>query len=150
MASEYIAVALERLIVERARRRCEYCQCPEEFSLGAFQIEHIYPRSLGGATETENLALSCGGFNNFKGVRVDFPDPETQQSATLFHPRQHLWSEHFRWSEDFLRMEGISQTGRATIDALRLNRPGVFNLRRLLIMDDKHPPEGTDPAITAN
>lgn len=77
---------------------------------------------------------------------MDFLDPETQQMAALFHPRQQLWSEHFRWDEEALRMEGISSTGRATIDALRLNRPGVVNLRRLLIMDEKHPPEETDPA----
>lgn len=117
---------------------------------GAFEIEHIYPRSLGGATVAENLALSCAGCNNFKGVRVDFLDPETQGMAPLFHPRQQLWNEHFCWNEEALRMEGVSPTVRATIEALRLNRSGVVNLRRLLIMDEKHPPEETDAAITAN
>lgn len=141
MASEYIPVALERLIVERARGRCEYCQCPEDFSPGTFEIEHIHPRALGGTTDAENLALACGGCNAFKSVKVSALDPENQQTAAFFHPRQHTWSGQFRWSEDSLQLEGISATGRATIETLRLNRLGVVNLRRLLIMDEKHPPE---------
>jgi hypothetical protein len=35
---------------------------------------------------------------------------------------------------------GITPTGRATIDALNLNRSGVKNIRRLLVMADLHPP----------
>ena len=140
MSSEYIPVALERLVVERARGRCEYCQCPEAFSTGSFEIEHIQPRSLSGATHADNLAFSCGGCNNFKGAKVGFPDPETQQLVPLFHPRQHVWNEHFRWSADALRVEGLSAIGRATAELLRLNRNGVVNLRRLLVLDERHPP----------
>lgn len=140
MASEYIPVALERLVVERARGRCEYCRLPEAFSSGSFEIEHIQPRSLGGATDADNLALSCGGCNGFKGVKVSGLDPKTEELAVLFHPRQDVWREHFRWSEDSLSLEGITPKGRVTIVALRLNRVGLTNLRRLLVLDEKHPP----------
>lgn len=75
MASEYIPVAVERLVIERARGRCEYCRLPEAFSSGSFEIEHIQPRSLGGATDADNLAFSCGGCNGFKGVKVSGTDP---------------------------------------------------------------------------
>jgi hypothetical protein len=140
MASEYVPVALERHVFERARGRCEYCQLPEAFSSGAFEIEHIHPRSLGGLTNSANLALSCSGCNSFKGSKVSGADPQTGQTVSLFHPRQHVWSEHFRWSDDSLQVEGISAIGRATVELLRLNRRGLMNLRRLLIDDEKHPP----------
>ena len=32
-------------------------------------------------------------------------------------------------------------TGRATVDALHLNRPQLLNLRRLLHAADEHPPK---------
>jgi hypothetical protein len=38
-------------------------------------------------------------------------------------------------------MIGITATGRATVEALKLNRHGVVNLRKLLIMADSHPLE---------
>ena len=140
MASQYLSVALERLVVERARGRCEYCRLPEAFSSGSFEIEHIQPRALGGTSEADNLAFSCGGCNGFKSVKVSGIDPQTEESVSLFHPRQDAWNTHFRWSDEGLSVEGITPKGRATIAVLRLNRSGVVNLRRLLILDEKHPP----------
>lgn len=37
---------------------------------------------------------------------------------------------------------GLTPTGRATVEALRLNRPEVVNLRRLLFAHGEHPPVG--------
>lgn len=141
MASQYIPVALERLVLERARGQCEYCRLPEAFSFVSFEIEHISPRALGGATEAENLALACSGCNGFKGTKTHGFDSETAELVALFHPRQHVWSEHFVWSRNGLSLEGQTPAGRATIETLKLNRSGVINLRRLLILDDRHPPE---------
>ena len=140
MAGEYVPVAVERLVVERAGGRCEYCRCPEAYALDTFEMEHIVPRSLGGATEAGNLALSCGGCNSFKGARLAAPDPESGDMAPLYHPRQQRWAEHFRWSDDFLSLEGLTPTGRATIALLRLNRLPVRNLRWLLLTQHLHPP----------
>ncbi len=50
------------------------------------------------------------------------------------------WSEHFEWSADKLLMVGITPTGRATVKALKLNRPEVVNLRRLTLLTGEHPP----------
>lgn len=50
------------------------------------------------------------------------------------------WQAHFIWSDDYLEIIGISPTGRATVKALNLNRLGVVNLRRLLLLDGLHPP----------
>jgi hypothetical protein len=48
--------------------------------------------------------------------------------------------DHFTWSNDFTIVIGLSATGRATIAALQLNRPGLVNLRRALYTIKEHPP----------
>jgi hypothetical protein len=40
-------------------------------------------------------------------------------------------------------MIGLTPTGRATIAAMDLNRFGVVNLRRLLLLINEHPPKHT-------
>jgi hypothetical protein len=56
----------------------------------------------------------------------------------LFNPRSQLWKQHFSWSGDFLQITGRT-TGRATVEALHLNRPELVNLRRALLLIDEHP-----------
>ncbi|MEQ8536064.1 MAG: HNH endonuclease signature motif containing protein [Coleofasciculus sp. D1-CHI-01] len=142
MPSDYerIPTALRQEIAQRAKHRCEYCRCPDEFSPDSFTVDHIKPRQLGGATTTENLAWACFGCNGRKYTRTVYPDPQTGQEIALFNPRQQNWTEHFDWSEDLTQLLGPTPCGRATIAALALNRPGVVNLRRLLILAGLHPP----------
>jgi hypothetical protein len=71
---------------------------------------------------------------------VAFRDPVGGKDAPLFHPRQQHWGDHFQWSQDYLTVVGLTPTGRATVEALQLNRPGVVNLRGLLYRVGKHPP----------
>ncbi len=66
------------------------------------------------------------------------------EKTALYNPRQQVWSEHFRWSDDFTQVIGITACGRATVEALRLNRFGVVNLRRLLRGVNLHPPENLE------
>jgi 5-methylcytosine-specific restriction endonuclease McrA len=141
MSPDYnrISAALRELITSRANGLCEYCKCSAEFSPDPFALDHIAPRQLGGETNKENLALSCSGCNGHKHARTHYPDPETKQLVKLFHPRQQKWSEHFSWDEHLTRMVGKTPCGRATIDALLLNRPEVVNLRRLLVAAKLHP-----------
>ena len=89
--------------------------------------------------DRDNLACSCQGCNNHKGIRTQGRDPETDAIAPLFHPRQHLRREHFAWSEDYTLLIGLTPIGRATIAVLRLNREGLINLRKLLIATGQHP-----------
>jgi hypothetical protein len=58
----------------------------------------------------------------------------------LYHPRIHRWRDHFSWSEERTHVIGLTPIGRATIIALRLNRLGVVNLRRVLFVFGEHPP----------
>lgn len=138
--AETISESLRQLVTARANGRCEYCQSPESFATERFSIEHIQPRSLDGLTVAENLALACQGCNGHKATKTTAIDAETQTSVSLFHPRQNIWQEHFAWSEDHLQIIGLTATGRATIEALHLNRTSLLNLRRALVAINEHPP----------
>jgi hypothetical protein len=142
----YVPVALRRQVMVRARNRCEYCQCPESFSLDTFCVDHIQPTADGGKTTLENLACACHNCNSRKLDALVAPDPETGQAVPLFHPRTDDWREHFAWSEDTLRVLPLTPTGRATETRLQLNRLGAINIRRaLLSLGEPHPPTETLP-----
>ncbi len=139
MPSDRVSRRLRRQVIDRARGRCEYCLSPTAFSTQPFAVDHILPQSRGGLTTLENLALSCG-CNGYKGDRTHARDPQAGRTVPLFNPRRHPWSRHFKWSEDSLRIVARTATGRATIEALHLNRPELVNLRRLLLLIEEHPP----------
>lgn len=105
-----------------------------------FVVEHILPRSVGGATILENLALACAGCNGHKATKVQGQDPLTGTIVPLFHPRRQIWIDHFRWSDDTTEAEGITPCGRATVAELKLNREPLVNLRRILHLAGEHPP----------
>lgn len=131
----------QRAIVrERASGRCEYCQSQERFSPQAFSIEHIVPLHSGGESLVDNLALACQGCNNHKYIRTTATDPDRDEEVSLFHPRLHHWEEHFSWDDSYTRIVGVTAIGRATVQALQLNRVGLINLRRLLRNQNEHPP----------
>jgi HNH endonuclease len=132
---------MRQIIAARAQNRCEYCKCSADITTETFSVEHAYPLSLGGDNTLENLAWSCMGCNGFKGARIRAIDPLTNQLAPIFHPRQQLWDDHFCWTEDSCEIIGQTPSGRATVLALRLNRKGVVNLRRILAQVGEHPPQ---------
>ena len=140
MARPYIAVAQRRQVIDRAEGRCEYCQCPVDYATQLFDVDHIIPLSRGGPSTSNNLAYACSGCNRHKFNRLTGFDPVEGNEIALFHPRQDRWEDHFGWSEDHTRVIGLTSTGRATVDALQLNRSGVINLRKLLLLVGKHPP----------
>lgn len=135
--------AVKDAVAALAGFRCEYCGSPSRFCPDSLSIEHVVPRSQGGADDPANLALACQGCNNHKYTSVEAVDPITGHIVALYSPREHDWQDHFAWSADFLVMLGITPTGRATIEKLRLNRPGVVNLRGLLRLIGLHPPGGS-------
>ena len=140
MPRRHITIAEQQQIIDRARRRCEYCKCTIDHSPQSFACEHIIPVASGGETNLENLALACGGCNGHKYTKTQALDPVNQTQVPLYHPRQQAWEKHFTWGPDKLKIIGLTQTGRATVNALKLNRPGVVNLRKLLLMAKLHPP----------
>lgn len=130
---------LRRTVADRAKGCCEYCQSQERFSNQSFSLEHILPRSRGGPDTADNLAFSCQGCNAHKYIKTEAPDPVDGQAALLFNPRIQKWRDHFVWNEDFTRIIGMTPTGRATVQALRLNREGLVNLRKALLVAGEHP-----------
>ena len=130
----------KKVVAKNADGFCEYCRSQQSLCPATFHIEHILPQAQGGTDALDNLALSCGGCNGHKGIKTDAFDPVNRVRVPLFHPRRQQWQEHFEWSSDFTLMLGLTETGRATIEALRMNRVGVVNLRRILSASGLHPP----------
>jgi len=131
----------KRVVLERVKCLCEYCKSPTSIFSQPFSIEHIIPKSRGGETSENNLALSCQGCNNYKYIKTKGLDRISGLVATLFHPRQDNWADHFAWSDDGVEIIGISSKGRVTVEELRLNRNQLKNLRCLLVDAGIHPPE---------
>ena len=138
-----IKPALRNQIEAIAGNRCEYCRSPALFATQTFALDHIIPRSKGGKSILDNLALACTGCNSHKHTRTFWRDSVTDEIVPLYHPRRQLWHEHFTWNDDYSQILGLTPTGRATVDALKLNRESLTNLRRALLAIGEHPPAGS-------
>ena len=135
-----IPARLRRQVVLRAQNRCEYCGLAQAGQEAAFHADHVVPVLAGGRTTFENLALACVSCSLRKGARQQAADPLTGAVATLYNPREDLWRLHFRWNG--VRLVGLSPTGRATILALKLNRPVALAIRQEEAAWHRHPPPG--------
>ncbi len=82
----------------------------------------------------------CHFCNNHKYNRTKARDPVSGEMVALFHPRRDRWTEHFAWDVDGTHILGLTPTGRATVEALQLNREPLVNLRRVLVAAGEHPP----------
>jgi hypothetical protein len=136
-----VSSSVRTAVAARAGGCCEYCRSQDRFAVQSFAVEHVEPQSGGGSDDAGNLAYSCQGCNNHKYTRTRAVDPATGTDVPLFHPRRQVWSDHFSWGADCTEVLGLTPTGRATVVALRLNRPGVANLRSVLFSVGLHPPE---------
>jgi hypothetical protein len=130
---------LKRAVRERARGRCEYCQLLEGQSEESFAADHIIAIQHRGPTVLENLAFACARCNRHKGPNLTGIDPITNQIVPLFNPRFDTWSSHFAWGGPLL--EGLTPTGRASVEVLDLNDPMVVARRSLLLMLGEFPPK---------
>jgi hypothetical protein len=132
-----IPVELRSLVLRRAGERCEYCQLSQVGQEATFHIDHVIPRASAGPTTPENLALACVSCSLRKGARLAAIDPLTNLEVPLFHPRQHAWRDHFRWTGPVA--EGLTPTGRATIATLAMNRPLIIEIREHEMRLGRHP-----------
>lgn len=133
-----IPAPLRRLVIQRAGDRCEYCGLSQAGQAATFHIDHVIPTVAGGETAIENLALACVSCSLYKGARQTLEDVETGESVPVFNPRQQTWQEHFHWED--VRVVGLTAIGRATVDALRLNRTIMLAIRAEEAFFDRHPP----------
>jgi hypothetical protein len=73
-----------------------------------------------------------------KEARRSAVDPTSGRKVALFHPRRQRWRDHFRWVG--VRILGLTPTGRATVSALRMNRPLTLAIREEEAQRNRHPP----------
>jgi len=133
--------ALRHKLSVQAQYRCGYCLTQEVVSGIPLTVEHIVPRFLGGTDEEDNLWMSCRLCNEAKSVQTLGVDAITQRRVELFNPRLEEWNAHFAWAEDGTKIEGISDVGRATIEALSLNSEFRVRTRKLWVEAGYHPPK---------
>ncbi len=133
-----VPARLHRLVLRRAGARCEYCRLSQEGQEASFHVDHIVPKVAGGPTRADNLALACVSCSLRKEARRSAVDPMTGRKVALFHPRSQRWRYHFRWAG--VRVLGLTPTGRATVSALRMNRPLILAIREEEALRDRHPP----------
>src|SRR5438876_809239 len=128
-------------LADAGRQRLEDALVEWIAQTGATELDHLVPVCRGGETAEDNLWLACSGCNECKRDRVAAPDGETGQVVPLFDPRRQLWADHFEWSDNGIRVIGLTATGRATVVALQLNRPILVSARRMWVAVGWHPPE---------
>lgn len=132
---------LRRQVRRDAGERCGYCLSSERLLGIALEVEHIIPVSAGGETQRDNLWLACRRCNSFKADRCSARDPLSAETVPLFDPRHDVWSDHFQWSFDGMRVIGLTASGRATVETLRLNHPLIVMTRELWVRAGVHPPK---------
>jgi len=108
---------------------CAYCHSPCRFLAAGLENDHVIPLSKGGVNAAENICQACHKCNQFKAAKLSAPDPITKESAQLFHPNLQAWHDHFFFSEGGSIIIGLTPNGRATVDALKMNRPEMIALR---------------------
>jgi hypothetical protein len=121
--------------------RCEYCRTSEWITGIPLEVDHIQPQSRRGTTSHTNLCRACSSCNTYKGDQVRALDSVTHKRVPLFNPRRQSWADHFQWSDDGTHIIGLTACGRATVEALKMNRPQIVRARRLWVSVGWHPPE---------
>lgn len=140
MTSYSVPRSLREEVRQRAGFRCEYCLTAEWLNGIESEIDHIIPRSTSGTSDSSNLCLAGTSCNGYKQARSSAVDPNSGEIVSLFNPRLQQWHAHFTWSDDATRIIGLTPTGRATVEALRMNHPLLVSARTIWVTTGYHPP----------
>lgn len=140
MTSVRIPIRLRERVIARDAGHCAFCRGAQSLMGVTFEVDHINPRSAGGATEVANLCLCCPTCNRHKAARRRAPDPLSGEIVSLFHSVNDTWEDHFTWGEGATVIGGRTANGRTTVEALRINRPAMVELRRYWVATGRHPP----------
>ena len=102
-------------VERRAGRRCEYCRAPQPVTGVRYHLEHVFPESLGGTDDLDNLALACPMCNSHKSNHILGIDDQGSDDGQLFHPRIDRWEEHFDFDSETFEVRGKTKKGRARL-----------------------------------
>ncbi|MGE0883396.1 MAG: HNH endonuclease [Blastocatellales bacterium] len=138
MPRTHIPDQLRRLVIERALGCCEFCLIHQDHTPEPHHIDHLLAIKHNGKTEAPNLALACARCNRFKGSDLAAIDPADGNPVLLFNPRTQVWQEHFAF--EGVLIVGLTPSGRATVELLRMNDQSVLAHRRQLILKKQYPP----------
>jgi hypothetical protein len=141
MSKSSVPAWLRARVAAQAGGRCGYCRTAEAITGAPLVIDHLIPEALGDRTEEANLWLACSQCNLHKGDRLTACDPLTEAWVRLFDPRRQVWDDHFRWSPSRDEILGLTPIGRATVQALNLNRLLLVQARRAWVAAGLHPPD---------
>jgi hypothetical protein len=141
MSKSYIPAQVRQRVAETALYRCGYCLTSQAVVVIPMHVEHIIPEAAGGPSTEDNLWLACPLCNGYKGTQTHALDPQTGKQVPLFNPRTQDWHKHFVWNKDGTHILGQTSTGRATVEALRLNNEYVVPSRRVWVLAGWHPPK---------
>jgi hypothetical protein len=115
-------------------RRCAYCLLDELTASGEenFEMDHFRPKSRFPELHDDfyNLYYACHPCNHIKHDYWPPPDLEAR-GIGLVDLCAEDFATHFRPIDDG-RWDGITESGRYTIEILRLNREHLVKVRRLL------------------
>jgi hypothetical protein len=137
----YLPAGLHDRLLEADDHRCAYCHTTEANTGQPMTVDHIHPQAQGGETTFENLCFACRRCNEFKGSAISAQDPLTGETVPLFHPRQQVWADHFRWDESGTQLTGLTAVGRATIVALNMNNAAIVYARQRWVSVGWLPPD---------
>ncbi len=141
MIRPYLSSEIKQRVRQAAQHRCGYCLSPQHLVMGRLQIEHLIPLAKGGTNEESNLWLACSLCNAYKADLTEAIDPQTGEMVSLFNPRFQNWFEHFEWTNDGLRVVGLTPIGRATVMALHLDSDlDAIMVRSWWVEAGWHPP----------
>lgn len=140
MSSTKIPERIKARVRVSAGNRCGYCLTQQRYAMQVLEIEHIIPAAKDGADDEENLWLACRLCNNAKGVQTHGYDSQSRRWVKLFNPRNQRWHRHFLWGNDGIQVIGKTASGRATVEALRLNNEIALVVRRNWVKAGWHPP----------
>jgi hypothetical protein len=129
-------VELIRLVWQRAKGCCEYCQLFQESGRVGWQPH----RSRRAGRRMVGLHPTLLNFrcNSFKGSDISGRDRRTRKLTPLFNPRRYKWATHFRWQGAYLI--GRTPVGRVTVALLQINDDYRVELREGLIEEGVFPP----------
>ena len=141
MSHGHVSKIRRRKIARRAKERCGYCLVSALVTGVDLQVEQLWPTSKGGRIIEDNLWLACAECNQRTADRTLVVGPLMKREVPLFNPRQDGWNDHFRWSGDATEIVGLTAVRRATVVALKLNRPARVATRQRWVSVGWHPPK---------
>ncbi len=136
-----VSRAVRNSVAITDKHQCAYCRTQKKLIGRALEIDHIVPESGGGNDVPSNLCQACVTCNRHKAAKMTGIDPHTNKNTPLFHPRQQQWSEHFTWSDDGVRVLGLTAVGRATVTTLQMNNDDIMYSRQIWVTWGYHPPQ---------